>query len=69
MKVHLDTDFGGDPDDACALAMLLGWSGIDYRRDHNHYRPGGVEGRLHEALPRARCPRGDPSWQPDRKSP
>jgi inosine-uridine nucleoside N-ribohydrolase len=27
--VHLDTDFGGDPDDACALALLLGWPGID----------------------------------------
>jgi purine nucleosidase len=23
--IHLDTDLGGDPDDACALAMLLGW--------------------------------------------
>ena len=29
MRVHLDTDFGGDPDDACALAMLLGWPDID----------------------------------------
>ena len=24
--VHVDTDFGGDPDDACALALLLGSS-------------------------------------------
>lgn len=24
MRIHLDTDFGGDPDDACALAFLLG---------------------------------------------
>ncbi|HEY6745793.1 MAG TPA: nucleoside hydrolase [Mycobacteriales bacterium] len=24
MRVHLDTDFGGDTDDACALAYLLG---------------------------------------------
>ncbi len=24
MRVHLDTDFAGDTDDACALAMLLG---------------------------------------------
>lgn len=23
-RVHIDTDFAGDPDDACALAMLLG---------------------------------------------
>ncbi len=29
MKVHLDTDFAGDPDDACALAMLLGWPGVE----------------------------------------
>jgi purine nucleosidase len=27
LKVHLDTDFGGDIDDICALAMLLRWSG------------------------------------------
>lgn len=26
MKIHLDTDFGGDIDDICALAMLLRWS-------------------------------------------
>lgn len=24
MKLHLDTDFAGDPDDACALALALG---------------------------------------------
>jgi purine nucleosidase len=29
VRVHLDTDFGGDPDDACALAMLLGWPGVE----------------------------------------
>lgn len=29
MRVHVDTDFGGDPDDACALAMLLGWPDVD----------------------------------------
>ncbi|MFN8594423.1 MAG: nucleoside hydrolase [Thermomicrobiales bacterium] len=28
-SIHLDTDFGGDPDDACALAMLLGWPGVE----------------------------------------
>ncbi|HZV49889.1 MAG TPA: nucleoside hydrolase [Candidatus Dormibacteraeota bacterium] len=27
VRVHLDTDFGGDPDDACALAAILGWPG------------------------------------------
>lgn len=29
MRIHLDTDFGGDPDDLCALAMLLGWPGAE----------------------------------------
>lgn len=28
MKVHLDTDLGGDIDDLCALAMLLRWQGV-----------------------------------------
>jgi inosine-uridine nucleoside N-ribohydrolase len=27
--LHIDTDFGGDPDDACALAMLLGWPDVE----------------------------------------
>lgn len=29
MKVHIDTDFAGDTDDACALAMVLGWPGAE----------------------------------------
>lgn len=29
MQIHLDTDLGGDIDDACALAMLLRWPGVD----------------------------------------
>jgi purine nucleosidase len=29
MRLHLDTDFAGDPDDACALALLLGWPGAE----------------------------------------
>lgn len=29
MKLHLDTDIGGDMDDLCALAMLLRWPGIE----------------------------------------
>src|SRR4051794_19015261 len=28
-RVHLDTDFGGDPDDACALALLLGSDDVE----------------------------------------
>ncbi len=29
VKVHLDTDLGGDIDDLCALAFLLKWPGIE----------------------------------------
>jgi hypothetical protein len=29
IKVHLDTDIGGDIDDLCALAMLLAWEVVD----------------------------------------
>jgi purine nucleosidase len=28
-RVHLDTDLGSDTDDLCALAMLLGWDGVE----------------------------------------
>jgi purine nucleosidase len=27
-RVHLDTDLGGDIDDLCALALLVGWPGV-----------------------------------------
>jgi len=47
MRVHLDTDFGGDPDDACALTMLLGWPdveivGITTNLDYGGRRAGCV---------------------------
>ena len=29
IRLHVDTDFAGDPDDACALAMLLGWPDVE----------------------------------------
>ncbi len=29
LKLHLDTDIGGDIDDLCALAMLLHWPGVE----------------------------------------
>ena len=29
MKLHIDTDLGGDIDDFCALAMLLRWPGVE----------------------------------------
>jgi inosine-uridine nucleoside N-ribohydrolase len=45
IKVHLDTDIGGDPDDLCTLAMLLKWSdvqltGITTVSDDNGKRAG-----------------------------
>ncbi len=57
LKVHLDTDLGGDIDDLCALAMLLRWSkdiqltGITTVAEANGRRAGyvkyvlGLEGR------------------------
>jgi purine nucleosidase len=41
VRVHLDTDIGGDPDDACALAMLLGWPGVDVVGVTTAIDPGG----------------------------
>src|SRR5690554_6891236 len=29
LKVHLDTDIGGDPDDVAALALLLRWPDVE----------------------------------------
>jgi len=29
VRVHLDTDFAGNPDDACAVAMVLGWPEVE----------------------------------------
>ncbi len=41
MRVHLDTDLGGDPDDLCALAMLLGWPGVELVGITTTIDPGG----------------------------
>jgi purine nucleosidase len=41
MRIHLDTDLGGDPDDACALAMLLGWPGVQLVGITTTADPGG----------------------------
>lgn len=51
-KIRLETDVGGDTDDACALAMLLGCPdieivGITTTIDR------GVESRLRRALSQA----------------
>ncbi|MEA2553577.1 MAG: hypothetical protein QOJ65_1753 [Fimbriimonadaceae bacterium] len=48
MKLHLDTDLGGDIDDLCALAMLLRWpgeveiTGITTVAEHGGKRAGYV---------------------------
>jgi purine nucleosidase len=39
--VHLDTDLGSDPDDVCALAMLLGSDGVEVRAVTTSSDPGG----------------------------
>jgi len=46
-RIHLDTDLGGDPDDLCALVMLLGWpdvriTGITTTQDDDGQRAGYV---------------------------
>ncbi len=57
MKIHLDTDLGGDTDDLCALALLLHWpdveiTGITTVAEDNGRRAGyaryalGLAGRL-----------------------
>lgn len=48
MRLHLDTDFGGNPDDACALAMVLGWPdaelvGVTTAADPDGRRAGYVD--------------------------
>jgi purine nucleosidase len=41
VQIHLDTDLGGDTDDACALAMLLGCSGVELVGITTTADPGG----------------------------
>jgi purine nucleosidase len=41
VRLHLDTDLGGDPDDACALTMLLGWPGAELTGITTTIDPGG----------------------------
>jgi purine nucleosidase len=40
--IHLDTDLGSDTDDACALAMLLGWPGVEIVGITTTIDPGGI---------------------------
>jgi inosine-uridine nucleoside N-ribohydrolase len=41
VRIHLDTDLGSDTDDACALAMLLGWPGVELVGVTTAVDPGG----------------------------
>jgi purine nucleosidase len=41
MLLHVDTDFAGDADDACALAMALGWPGAEVVAVTTTADPGG----------------------------
>ncbi len=51
MLVHLDTDIGGDPDDVCALAMLLGWPDVEIVGiTTTHEEAGRRAGFVHEVL-------------------
>jgi len=40
-RIHLDTDLGSDTDDLSALAMLLGWPGVDLVGVTANTDPGG----------------------------
>jgi hypothetical protein len=45
VRIHLDTDLGGDTDDACALAMLLGWPDVEITGITTVADPGGRRAR------------------------
>src|SRR5215211_662405 len=45
-RIHLDTDIGGDTDDLCALAMLLGWPGVELVGVTTCSDPGGLRAGL-----------------------
>jgi purine nucleosidase len=54
MKLHIDTDLGGDPDDACALVMALGSPGVELVGITTNLDPGGRRaGMVCELLDRA----------------
>lgn len=40
-RIHLDTDFAGDTDDACALALLLSWPDVEITGITTTIDPGG----------------------------
>jgi len=50
VRLHLDTDLGGDPDDACALTMLLGLPDVELTGITTTIDPGGRRAGCTEAL-------------------
>lgn len=42
--IHVDTDLGSDTDDLCALAMLLGWPGVEISAITTTSDPSGMRG-------------------------
>lgn len=64
IRVHLDTDFGSDTDDACALAMLLGWPDVEIVGITTTIDPGGIRAgfvaRCLELAGRTGIPVGSP---------
>lgn len=56
MLIHVDTDLGGDPDDACAIAMLLGWPGVELAGITTTIDRGGIRaGQVAHLLALANC--------------
>jgi purine nucleosidase len=50
VRLHLDTDLGGDPDDACALTMLLGLPDVELTGITTTIDPGGRRAGCTELL-------------------
>jgi inosine-uridine nucleoside N-ribohydrolase len=51
MRLHLDTDLGSDPDDTCAVAMLLGTPDVELVGITTTIDPGGIRaGMVREVL-------------------
>jgi hypothetical protein len=68
VRIHLDTDLGSDTDDACALAMLLGWPGVELVGITTAVDPGGrddipVAAGAEASLTTLRCPGSIPDDQ------
>ena len=58
--MHLDTDIGGDPDDVCALAMLLGWPDVEITGITTTHEEGGRRAGLRARGAAARGPSRHP---------